>query len=253
MGPFFSWQRVLTTLALAGAIEKAEGKGDGWADFWHRFHWDDKHRRKRDSGPFRERHENAEVKASDGAGRGLFALKSFEEGEPICFFLGEWVHSQMWPGARHFMMTKFGQPACERPRWFFGLESLKGWCDEMRLGMSYMTHEEQLANYINNSLGAKEKGDANVEFVLIQNHVMALKGLDTVSFSQEEHDAKLPLIGVYATRPIKEKEEFLADYGVGQAGLFQDGLSGVRACTLSASKPAAYVPASGSEESDDDD
>ena len=253
VGPFFSWQRVLTTLALAGAIEKAEGKGDGWADFWHRFHWDDKHRRKRDSGPFRERHENAEVKASDGAGRGLFALKSFEEGEPICFFLGEWVHSQMWPGARHFMMTKFGQPACERPRWFFGLESLKGWCDEMRLGMSYMTHEEQQANYINNSLGAKEKGDANVEFVLIQNHVMALKGLDTVSFSQEEHDAKLPLVGVYATRPIKEKEEFLADYGVGQAGLFQDGLSGVRACTLSAAKPAAYVPASGSEESDDDD
>ena len=253
VGPFFSWQRVLTTLALAGAIEKAEGKGDGWADFWYRFHWNDQHRRKRGSGPFRDTYENAEVRASDGAGRGLFALKSFEEGEPICFFLGEWVHSQMWPGARHFMMTKFGQPACERPRWFFGLESLKGWCDEMRLGMSYMTHEEQLANYINNSLGAKKKGDANVEFVLIQNHVMALRGLNTTAFSQEEHDAKLPLIGVYATRPIKEKEEFLADYGVGQAGLFQDGLSGVRACTLSAGKPAAYVPASGSEESDDDD
>jgi hypothetical protein len=121
----------------------------------------------------------------------------------------------------------------------------------MRLGMSYMTHEEQLANYINNSLGAKKKGDANVEFVLIQNHVMALRGLNTGSFSQEEHDAKLPLVGVYATRPIKEKEEFLADYGVGQAGLFQDGLSGVRACTLSAGKPAAHVPASGSEGDDD--
>ena len=251
VGPFFSWQRVLTTLALAGAIEKAEGKGDGWADFWYRFHWNDKHRRKRGSGPFRDTYENAEVRASDGAGRGLFALKSFEEGEPICFFLGEWVHSQMWPGARHFMMTKFGQPECEKPRWFFGLDSVKGWCDEMRLGMSYMTHEEQLANYINNSLGAKKKGDANVEFVLIQNHVMALRGLNTTLFSQEEHDAKLPLVGVYATRAIKEKEEFLADYGVGQGGLFQDGLSGVRACTLSASKPAAHVPASGSEDDED--
>jgi hypothetical protein len=138
----------------------------------------------------------------------LFAERNIKQGEPICFFHGEWVHSQVWPGARRHLAIMGGEG-----RWFFDLrDDAKTWTSDARFGLEYLTHEKQLANYVNNAHGAVDRGAPNAEFRLLLTHTMAMEGLPA-HLSQDDPLGKLPLVGVYATEEIKKNKEILVTYG----------------------------------------
>ena len=118
----------------------------------------------------------------------------------MAYFPGEFVYNQLNPDSQR-RLKMFGEG--KKPRWLFGLDRAVGPV-EFKDGMAYLTHP-CVANRINHTGGEAKLGAKNVVFTLVMNHMALMAGRtksdqDKIrDLLKDDQDAKLPLIGVYAT------------------------------------------------------